>query len=305
MASPGELQKIGHGASGCVYRPAIPCTNGTRPEGYVAKLIQTKNLGREYKEDVVAKLEAIDPSQLKVIRPILPAAVCKGNSKNANIQTAFVNACTPFAEQAFRGEEAVVKDKTTVLYQKNAGSITLGDLIEDDYGPIKQSEYSPSQAVRDALEQSYAIEVFLLDNGLTHSDISFGNIMVLEDGSLRFIDTAGITFLEDRDAALTKFVDDLQNSKISVRFSNRTELTTRIAPFRAGLPSADVNESSESQPSTLTLSNYLTNSNNTNSNSNNNTPNKRPILRVGGRRRITKKNHRTKQSTKKRYLRKR
>ncbi len=301
-------QKVGHGASGCIYRPAIPCKNGKTPEGYIAKLIQKKNLRKEYNEELIRKLEDIDPDQLFVIRPIKPEDVCEGNDKDANIQNALLQTCTPFTEQVFRGEAPVQKNDTTVVYQIDAGSKTLGDLVKEDYGPIKKTIYEPSSTVVNALQKTLDIETFLLDHGLTHADISLGNVMVLDDGSLRFIDTAGITPVGNKHDALESFFDNLQKSQISVRFSNRTNLQTMVAPFRTGLPIRPaMNEPVLSQASTLTISPYRNNNNSgialhiSNNNNNNNNEFTGIRLLGGTRKRFKKRKMQKKKRTKKQF----
>lgn len=227
MESP---QVIGHGAVGCVYRPAIPCRNGTVPKGYVSKLVKKTNLPMEYNEEILAKLKEIDPDEQYVIRPVKPEDICKGGihaeASNSNIQS-----CTPFQEQVFQGKNAIKKTNTRVLYQKNAGSRTLETLLTNEYTP----RYSPSNAVLDALTKTIELEDFLLTHGLTHADISFGNIMVLDDGSIRFIDIAGIQTTTDVESAKAMFLEALRKSQISTYIG---PLKRRVTPFQFGLPSA-------------------------------------------------------------------
>lgn len=242
---PSTPQKIGHGAVGCVYRPAIPCKDGTIPAGYVSKLVKKTSLPMEYNEEILAKLKEIDPEETYVIRPVKPEEIC-ADKKNAQATNENISSCTPFQEQVFQGKEPVKKNNTAVLYQKDAGSITLANLIEAEY----TRPYEPSETILNALKKAIDVEDFLLVHGLTHADISFGNIMVLHDRSVRFIDTAGLQRTNDVEGAKANFLEALRNSQIS---TNVGPLKRLIKPFQFGLPReiADGNENNENSQGTL------------------------------------------------------
>jgi hypothetical protein len=112
----------------------------------------------------------------------------------------------------------------SVLYQKNAGTTTLGKRIANEY----TITYTPSPFVINALKQTLEIEDFLLSNGLTYLDIQYANIMVLEDGTVRLIDTAGIVPVRDEEKQTSRdfFILTLQDSKLS----------NGITPFQNGFP---------------------------------------------------------------------
>lgn len=272
--------KIGHGAVGCVYRPAIPCKNGTVPKGYVSKLIKKESLPFEYNEELIAKLKEIDPDENYVIRPVKADELCATNAE-ANAKT--IESCTPFQEQVFQGKAPVKKNNTAVLYQQDAGPRTLASLIEAEY----TRQYNPSEEVMDALSKTIEIEDFLLENGLTHADISFGNIMVLDDGSVRFIDIAGIQTTDTVKEAKANFLEALRNSQISTYIGPLKRL---IKPFQFGLPIATPSNSNSQE--TLLLDNVYGNENNENN------ENSVPMLRLpngangGGKHRGKRRNTR-------------
>jgi hypothetical protein len=213
-------QKIGHGAVGCVYRPAIPCKDGTVPEGYVSKLVKKTSLPMEYNEEILAKLKEIDPDEQYVIRPVKPEEICATNAE-ASAET--IASCAPLKE----GFATPLEKNTAVLYQKNAGPTTLADLIANEY----TVPYNPSSVVIQALQATVEAENFLLSHGLAYVDAQYTNIMVLSDGSIRFIDTAGITKIkagkesEFREA----FKYSLQTSK--VKYNRQVTV-----PFLSGFP---------------------------------------------------------------------
>lgn len=215
-------QKIGHGAVGCVYRPAIPCKDGSVPEGYVSKLVKKTSLPMEYNEEILAKLKEIDPDEQYVIRPVKPEEICAGRT-NAEASAETIASCAPLKE----GFATPLEKNTAVLYQKNAGLTTLADLIASEY----TFPYTPSAAVIHALQATVEAENFLLSHGLAYVDAQYTNIMVLSDGSIRFIDTAGITKIkagkesEFREA----FKYSLQTSK--VKYNRQVTV-----PFLGGFP---------------------------------------------------------------------
>ena len=203
-----------------MYRPAIPCEDGDPPEGYVSKLIKTESLPYEYNEEVVNILERIDPEQERVIRPIKAEVACKGTNVNKNAKNAAIMSCPPLRSTFMKPENI----NASVLYQKNAGTTTLGKRIANEY----TITYTPSPFVINALKQTLEIEDFLLSNGLTYLDIQYANIMVLEDGTVRLIDTAGIVPVRDEEKQTSRdfFILTLQDSKLS----------NGITPFQNGFP---------------------------------------------------------------------
>jgi serine/threonine protein kinase len=189
--------KLGEGKDGAVYSPALPCeitfkSAGTEqrmtinPDDYVVK--KFKEGKRVINQDVLARLQEVDPEQKYFLYPIVCEKIV-GELSAENIKDGLSEADLPNiylvkkAKHSFAVEMKPLFDvmKQVVVIRRRSGyekNPTLEGIVTDAADLMIKRVVPVAELVKK-----------LHEAGIYHQDLGIlGNIVVMEDGTPRLID---------------------------------------------------------------------------------------------------------------------
>jgi len=187
-----DRKKIGEGGYGCVFKPSMHCEtppkNGFNYDGYVSKIMTTKNAKTEAQEFEI--IGALDPTnEYHMGKPIL----CRPKLSEPNV-IEDISQC----KHILATDVETHPDIYSLLVLKDGGPDLKSLCIEH----LSKYLATNNQHKTDLfwLEVHHLIRglKFFKDNGLVHNDLKPQNILFdLNNGSLKFIDFGLMKYKND------------------------------------------------------------------------------------------------------------
>lgn len=170
-------KKLGEGASGIVIDPAIPC-EGKDTSKYVSKVFFKK----EYFDDamanvsnVLAKLQEIDPNQEYFLYPEI---------------------CETFGPLTDENRtDGVTDDNKGHSYLMRKAKHSLDIEYREKEAEIRKDVDKAIEYLTPIAKEALGLLKKLHDNNIIHNDFHPGNVVRMEDGTLRIIDFDGAYLL--------------------------------------------------------------------------------------------------------------
>jgi len=207
--------KIGQGASGKIYYPAIPC-NDLDTSDYVSKVFRNKSEFNELKYEIIDTLSIlakIDPKQEYFLYPIF---------------------CESFGDLSDENKkDGITEDNKVYSYLTKKGGKSVETIL------LEKMEFMMSydeklKILKPIVAEAIRLNTILTEAGLQHNDFHPGNIVMMPDNSYRIIDFDRVGRYDKSDPS-RDIIDFVESSSALMDIDYDDEVKKDLLPKRIRL----------------------------------------------------------------------